>query len=155
MRGCGAVGDLHVVLGAELQVALQPRRAVLRPLPFEAVGEQQDETAGAQPLGLAGGDELVDDDLGAIGEIAELRFPQHERLRVGERIAIFESEHAEFGERTVAHFEAGAVDGGQRDVFLAGLLIDPDGVALAERAPAAVLAGQTHAMAVSKQAAEG
>jgi hypothetical protein len=29
----GAVGDLHIVLGAELQEALEPRRAVLRPLP--------------------------------------------------------------------------------------------------------------------------
>jgi hypothetical protein len=58
-----------------------------------------DEAAGAQPLGLAAGDELVDDRLRAVGEVAELRFPQHQRARVGDRIAIFEAEHAEFGQR--------------------------------------------------------
>ena len=73
-----AVGDLQIVLGAQLQIALEPRRAMLRPLPFEAVRKQHDEAAGAQPLGFAGGDELVDDALRAIGEVAELRFPQHQ-----------------------------------------------------------------------------
>ena len=56
----GAVRDLHIVLGAELQEALGPRRAVLGPLPFIAVRQQQHEAGGAQPFGLAGGDELVD-----------------------------------------------------------------------------------------------
>ena len=118
MAGRGAVGDLHIVLGAQLQVALEPRRAVLRPLPFEPVRKQQDEAARAQPLGFAGGDELVDDTSRAIGEIAELRFPQHQGLRVGERIAIFEAEHAEFGERAVADLEPAAFDSRQRNVFL-------------------------------------
>ena len=94
----GAIGDLEVVLGAELQIALEPRRAMLGPLPFEAVRKQQHEAARAQPLGFAGGDELVDDALRAVGEIAELRFPQHQALRVGERIAIFEAEHAELAQ---------------------------------------------------------
>jgi hypothetical protein len=40
------------------------------------VRQQQHEAVGAQPLGLAGGDVLVDDDLRAVGEVAELRFPQ-------------------------------------------------------------------------------
>src|SRR3546814_14925485 len=55
----GAVGDLHIVLRAKLEIALRPRRAVLRPLPFIAMGEQHPEAAGAQPLGLARRDELV------------------------------------------------------------------------------------------------
>ena len=46
-------------------------------------------------------------------------------------------------------------DVAQRDIFLAGLLVDPDGVALAERAAAAVLARQAHAAALGEQAAEG
>ncbi len=36
----GAIGDLEIVLGAQLQIALEPRRAMLRPLPFEAVRQQ-------------------------------------------------------------------------------------------------------------------
>ena len=50
--GRGAVGDLQIVLGAQLQIALEPRGAVLGPLPLEAVREKQDEAAGTQPLGL-------------------------------------------------------------------------------------------------------
>src|SRR4051812_34792800 len=72
IRRSGAIGDLEIVLGAELQVALEARRAMLRPLPLEPVRKQQDQAAGAKPLGLARSDELVDYDLGAIGEVAEL-----------------------------------------------------------------------------------
>ena len=69
---------LHVVLGAQLEVALEPRRRVLRPLPFVAVRQHHHETAQAAPLGLARADELIDHDLGAVREIAELRFPDHQ-----------------------------------------------------------------------------
>ena len=60
-----------------------PRRAggnadtparVLRTLTFVAVGQQHHKPAGLAPLLLRCGDELVDDDLGAVREIAELRF---------------------------------------------------------------------------------
>ena len=152
----GAVGDLDIVLGAQLQIALEPRRAMLRPLPFEAVRQQHHQAAGAQPLGLARGDELVDDHLRAVGEIAELRFPQHQRLRVGDRIAIFEAEHAEFGQRAVADLEAaGARSCASGMYFSPVCLVDPHRVALAEGAAAAVLARQADAVALREQAAEG
>ena len=96
-----AVGDLHVVFGAKLQEALEPRRGVLRPLAFIAMRQQADEARHAQPLALARRDELVDDDLRAVGEIAELRFPQGQRLRLGQRIAVFEAEHRLFREHRV------------------------------------------------------
>src|SRR3546814_17294691 len=75
------------------------RSAMLGALPFITVREQQHEAVGAQPLGLARGDELVDHDLRAVGEIAELRFPQDQRFRIGHRIAIFQADHALFAER--------------------------------------------------------
>ena len=147
----GAIGDLEIVLGAQLQIALEPRRAVLRPLPFEAVRKQHHQAAGAQPLGFARGDELVDDGLRAVGEIAELRFPQHQRLRVGERIAIFEAEHAEFATAGCRGLRSGRRSTvAQRDIFVAGGLVDPHRVALAEGAAAAVLAGQAHAIALRR-----
>src|SRR3546814_21022708 len=67
--------------------------------------QQQHEAVGTQPLGLAGGDELIDHDLRAVGEIAELGFPKHQRFGIGERIAVFETEHAIFGERRIEHLE--------------------------------------------------
>jgi hypothetical protein len=44
------VGDLHVIFGAELEKTLEPRRAVFRSLAFVAVGQEQDDAAGALPL---------------------------------------------------------------------------------------------------------
>jgi hypothetical protein len=63
---------LHVVLRAQLQIALGARRRVLGPLALVAVRQQHHEAADAAPLRFAGGDELVDDDLCAVGEVAEL-----------------------------------------------------------------------------------
>ena len=55
---------------------------VLGALALVAVGQQQDEPGGLVPLVLGGDDELVDDDLGAVHEVAELRLPHDERVRV-------------------------------------------------------------------------
>ena len=76
--------DLDVVLGAQLQEALDARARMLRPLPFVAVRQQHTRPLRALPLVLAGGDELVDDDLRAVGEVAELRLPER-RARRGSR----------------------------------------------------------------------
>ena len=78
VRRARQVAHLDVVFGAELQIALDPRRGMLGPLPLVTVRQQHDETAHAQPFRLARAEELVDDDLRAIGEIAELRLPQHQ-----------------------------------------------------------------------------
>ena len=80
----GAVDHLDVVLAAELQEAFRTRRGVLGPLALVAMGQQHDQARHAQPLGFARDDELVDDDLGAVGEVAELRLPEHQRARFGE-----------------------------------------------------------------------
>ena len=52
----GDVAHLDIVLRAELQEALEPRGAVLRPLSFIAMRQQQDEAVGAQPLGFGRGE---------------------------------------------------------------------------------------------------
>src|SRR5690606_35320149 len=70
----GGHADHHVVLRAQLQEALKARRAVLRTLALTAVRQEQRQPGQPAPLGFAGGDELVDHHLGAVGEVAELRF---------------------------------------------------------------------------------
>src|SRR3546814_7134101 len=87
------VRDLDIAFRAKLEIPLQTRRAMLRTLAFIAVRQQADETVGPQPLGLRRSDILVEDDLRAIGEVAELRFPEHEALGIGQREAIFEAQH--------------------------------------------------------------
>ena len=115
----GRHDHLPVVLGGELQVALEPRRAVLRPLPLVAVRQQHHQAVHAQPLALARADELVDDDLRAVGEVAELRFPQHQRIGLGRGVAVLEAQHARLGQRAVDHLEAapGLGDVIERDVL--------------------------------------
>ena len=71
------------------------------------------------------GDELVEDDLRAIGEIAELRFPQHQRVGIGERIAIFEAEHRLLGQHRIDDLEA-ALAVGEGDRAARNALRSPD-----------------------------
>ena len=74
------VDDPQVVLGAQREEALDARAGVLGALALEAVGEQQREAATLAPLVLGGDDELVDDDLRAVDEVAELRLPADPRV---------------------------------------------------------------------------
>src|SRR3546814_11618769 len=70
---------------SQLQVTLEAGRGMLRALPLVAVRQQQHDARHAQPLRLARGDELVDDHLGAVGEVPELRLPGDQRVRLGDR----------------------------------------------------------------------
>src|SRR4051794_6050068 len=70
-------------------------------LSFVAMREQKGQSRRPLPLGFAGGEKLIDDHLCAVCEIAELRFPDHERSRIGEAVAIIESHDGGFGEKTV------------------------------------------------------
>src|SRR6056297_3806190 len=74
LRGGRRVRHLHVGLGAQLEEPLEPGRGVLRTLALEPVGQQHRETGEPAPLVLAAGDELVDDHLRGVHEVAELRF---------------------------------------------------------------------------------
>ena len=96
LGGGGAVSDLKVVFGALLQEALQARRAVLWAHAFLAVRQHHHQARDAAPLRFRRGDELVDDDLGAVDEVAELRFPDDEHVRFVERVAVVEAEHRRF-----------------------------------------------------------
>ena len=48
-------------------------------------------------------EELIDNALRRIGEIAELRFPNNKRIRVGHRVSMLEAKHGVLGQRRVAH----------------------------------------------------
>jgi len=77
-----AVGDLHVVFGGHLQETLETRRGMFRSLALIAVRQQADEAGHSQPLAFARRDELVEQHLRAVGEVAELRFPHRQRIRL-------------------------------------------------------------------------
>ena len=152
-----AVGDLHVVFGAELQEALEPRRGMLRSLALVAVRQEHHQRRHAQPLALARRDELVDDDLRAVDEVAELRLPEHQRVRLGERVAVLEAEHRLLRQHRVDDLEARLVgrEVVERDVALLGLLVVEHRVALREGAALGILAREADAVALLEQRAEG
>src|SRR5207249_4477590 len=101
LRRRGQVADLYVVLGAELEEALETRARVLGALALVAVREEQHEAAHALPLRLRAGEELVDDHLRAVDEVAELRLPDDQPARVGEAHAELEAEDGVLGQHAV------------------------------------------------------
>src|SRR5215471_1583708 len=89
----------------QLQIALYARTRVLRPLPFISMRQQNNNTAQQPPLVLTRRDELVDNDLRAIGEIAKLRLPYHQRLRIIAAVAVLETKHSGFRQDGVVDLE--------------------------------------------------
>ena len=81
------------------------RAGVLRPHTFKPMGQQQNDSAQATPFVFGSRDELVDDGLGRIHKIAELRLPHHETVRTIEAIAVFESEDTVLGQWTVVDID--------------------------------------------------
>ena len=113
-RACVQLHHLHVVLGAQRQKPLDARARMLRPLPFVTVRQQHHEPARLPPLRFRRRNELVDHDLRAVGEIAELRLPHHQRQRIRHAVAELEPQHRVLAERAVIHVEARLV---RRDVL--------------------------------------
>ena len=91
LRRRGRVTHLNVVFRAQGEEALEPGARVLGSLSFVPVGEQEDQIARLAPLRFRAGDEIIDDHLGAVGEIAELSLPYHERQRIGSAVAELEA----------------------------------------------------------------
>src|SRR5579859_3480293 len=99
LRCGGRLANLYIFLGGELQKTLQSCTGMFRPLPLITVRKQQYNSRGQIPLIFTGADELIDDHLRAVCKIAELRFPQNERLWEITAEAVFESEAACFRKR--------------------------------------------------------
>ena len=89
----------------------------------------------------------------AVDEVAELRFPEHQRLGCGDAVAVLEAKRRELGQRAVVELERG-----QRAGQRAGsaprsrrIRVVQHQVALAERAALGVLAGQADRHALGEQ----
>ena len=102
-------------------------------------------------------DELVNDGLRAVVEIAVLRFPDHEAAGFLDVVAVLEAERRAFGERAVVDFVGGVRlrDRRQRRKGRAGFDIVKDGMALAKGAALGILPGHAHGGAFFEDAGEG
>ena len=144
LRRRGAIGHTYVALRAECQEALKTGARVLRPLSLMSVGQQQHQASGLTPLGESCNDELIDYDLSAVGEVTELRFPQHQCVWRADAVTVFESQGGILRERAVVQFEGccGAREMLGRRVLLAGSAVVEHEVALRKRATLGVLASE-------------
>ena len=139
-----AVDEAQVDVGRGLQEALGARARMIGPLAFVAVRQQEHERRHQSPLGAAGGDELVEHHLGAVDEVAVLRFPDHQAPGVLHVVAELEADRRVLGQRAVVNLERRSRLRQllQRHELRAGVRVVKHGVALAERAALDVLAGQ-------------
>jgi len=105
LRRRRAVGDADVAIGTECQEALDPGARVLGSLAFVPVRQEQGEAGRLAPFREPGDEELIDDDLAAVGEVAELGLPQDQGLGRRGGVAVLEAQTRELGERAVVQLE--------------------------------------------------
>ena len=156
IRRRGGLDDPHVVLRGQLQVALDACARVVGTLALVAVRQEHDQRGTLAPLLLRRADELVDDRLSAVREVAELCLPDGESLGTLQRVSVVEGQHAVFAQRRVPHVEARLVfrEESQGSELAAVVGVVQDGMALDEGRASHVLAGQSHAGALHEQGAK-
>ena len=158
LRRRGGVADLDVVVGGQFEVTLQVGAGVFGALPFDAVRQQQHQPAEPVPFASAGGDIIVDDDLSAVGKIAELGLPYDQRRRVDQGIAVFETDNGKLRQRTVIDLKVGLIG---REIFqrsirqrVGAFNIPPGQVPLRKSAAGGILAAEPDAMLFQQQRPE-
>jgi hypothetical protein len=150
------VRHLDIIFRRHREEPLQTRARMFRALALEAMRQEQHETAETFPFVFGAGDELIDDDLRDVPEIAELRLPANQSRRRVEAIAVFESQDADFRQRRIINLHGTLVwiDMLQWDVTMAVLVIVENGMAMTEGAAADILTAQTHGVFIHRQRRE-
>ena len=130
---------------------------MLGPLPLISVREQQHDRRVLPPLRAIGGDELVDDRLRDVHEIAVLRFPEHQRVLGGRTVSVLEAEHRCLRERAIVDLDSAAGLAppiGQmleRNVDLSRLRIVEHRLSMGKRCALSVLTGEPHRFTFGEQ----
>ena len=78
LGGVAGLGHAQVVARAQRQESLEAPARVLGTLTFVAVGQEHHETRTLTPLIFCGDEKVIDDDFGAVDEVAKLRLPGDE-----------------------------------------------------------------------------
>src|SRR6266702_2532990 len=145
-----------IVFGGKLQETLDARAGMLGSLAFETMRKQKPYARRQVPFVLARANELVDDHLRAVGEISELRFPQHQRLGKIAAEAVFEAETSRFGKRGIVNLAPGLLGRNvlEREILFFRFRVHQRRVALVERAAHRVLPAEPHRSAFQEERAE-
>src|SRR5579872_6278812 len=105
LRRRRAVGDSNIAVAGQLQKTLEAGAGVFGARAFVAVRQKKREARRLAPLREARRDELIDDDLRAVREIAELSFPQDQSVGRRCAIAVLEAEARVLGKRAIVDLE--------------------------------------------------
>src|SRR5579885_3120491 len=156
LSGARGLADLDVVFGSELQVTLDAGARMLGSLAFVAMRQEEDDAGGEIPFVLAGADELINDDLRAVCEIAELGLPEHKGFGIVAAEAVLEAEAAGLGEGRIVNFAESLIarEVGKCEVVVLGLRVNEHGVALIESAALGVLSGEANGRAFQNERTE-
>src|SRR4029079_17161807 len=135
-----------------LQNAFGASARVFRPLSLVPVRKEEHERWLQPPLGPCRRDELIEDDLRPVDEVAVLRFPEHEVRWFLDVVAELEADGAVLTQRAVMDFERRVRMGErlQRDEAIAVHRIVEDGMAAAERAALDIFTGEPDRGAVGE-----
>lgn len=90
-------GEVVGMIITQLQETLNSSTGMLRALTIITVGEVNNQTGTLQPFPFASRNELVNDTLGVVGKVTELRFPDGQTFRRDKRVSKFKTEGTEFG----------------------------------------------------------
>src|ERR1700739_112441 len=126
---------------------------MFRPLAFITVRKQHDQAGEQAPLVFAGHNKLVDDDLRAVSEIAKLRFPQSQAIRIVAAESVLKAQYGGFREDRVVSLKPRLAwpDIAERHVFFFSFRINQTRVAMVERSTACVLPGKPHWNTLNQQ----
>src|SRR6478736_3475832 len=124
---------------------------------FEGMRQEKHHAAESAPLVFGARDELVDDHLGRVDEVAVLGFPEDEAFGVVERVAVLETHRAGFAEGTVDDVDASLAFAEVVEDSVLVIIYDvvEDGMSLAERAAFGVLAGKAYGVTFDRERGEG
>src|SRR6516162_7422845 len=109
LRRRGRLHNLKIVVRRQFKESFESRAGMFRALAFQAVRKQERNAAQPAPLVFCRGDELIDDNLRRIPEIAELSFPRDKSIGRIEAVAVLKSENACFREWAVVNIDRSLV----------------------------------------------
>mmetsp|Transcript_838 Transcript_838/g.1138 ORF Transcript_838/g.1138 Transcript_838/m.1138 type:complete len:1008 (-) Transcript_838:79-3102(-) len=153
------VGEDEGVFVTHLEETLKTGTRVLRALTIIPVRQHAYKTTLTEPLGLTGAQELIKDNLGAVGEVTELGLPHDERVGVLHGVTKLITEDTELTEVGVGNGELTLslirVDMVKRNILLTVILIVDNGMTVAEGTTLDILTRKTDVVTLGKESREG
>lgn len=143
----------------QLKESLQSGGGVLRTIAVIAVRQEHDQSILNVPLGLSRDDFSINHNLGSIGKISELSFPEAESVGVGLGVTILESKDSVLGQVRASSDEvsdAASVgdDRVDRDVRAISVLVEDVGVSVGESSSFNILSRKADVVTFVNQSGE-